>query len=57
MDIISSGHPQISRLEIGEKGRRGHFNDEAKLATVAESYSGPQQLSATARRHEITRFQ
>lgn len=57
MDIIRSGHPQISRLEIVEKGRRRHFSDEAKLAIVAESYSGPQQVSATARRHEITRFQ
>ena len=57
MDIIRSGRPQISRLEIVEKGRRRHFSDEAKLAIVAESYSGPQQVSATARRHEITRFQ
>ena len=57
MDIIRSGLPQISRLEIVEKGRRRHFSDEAKLAIVAESYSGPQQVSATARRHEITRFQ
>ena len=57
MDIIRSGRPQIGRLEIVEKGRRRHFSDEAKLAIVAESYSGPQQVSATARRHEITRFQ
>ncbi|MBX4967718.1 transposase [Rhizobium binae] len=32
-------------------------SNEAKLAIVAESYSAPSQVAATARRHGITRFQ
>ena len=35
----------------------GGSADEAKLAIVAESYSGLRQVTATAQRHGITRWQ
>lgn len=47
----------VSRMEIVERGRRRRFTDEAKLAIVAESYSGLRQVTATAARHGITRWQ
>jgi transposase len=56
MDIIRDGGP-VSRLDVVDSGRRRRFSDEAKLAIVAESYRGSKQVSATARRHGITRFQ
>ncbi|MFL5185293.1 MAG: IS66-like element accessory protein TnpA [Microvirga sp.] len=56
MDIIRDREP-VSRLDVVDSGRRRRFSDEAKLAIVAESYRGPKQVSATARRHGITRFQ
>ena len=56
MDIIRD-RGQVSRLDVVDSGRRRRFSDEAKLAVVAESYRGPKQVSATARRHGITRFQ
>jgi transposase len=56
MDLIVERGP-VSRLDVVDTGRRRRFRDEAKLAIVAESYRGPKQVSATARRHGITRFQ
>ena len=56
MDIIRDRGP-ISRLDVVDSGRRRRFSDGAKLAIVAESYRGSKQVSATARRHGITRFQ
>jgi transposase len=56
MDIIRDRGP-VSRLDVVDTGRRRRFSDEAKLAIVAESFRGPKQVSATARRHGITRFQ
>jgi transposase len=56
MDIIRDRGP-VSRLDVVDSGRRRRFSDEAKLAIVAESYRAPKQVSATARRHGITRFQ
>ncbi|CDN51702.1 Putative insertion sequence-related protein [Neorhizobium galegae bv. orientalis] len=50
-----TGH--FSRMEIVDSGRRRRFTDEAKLAIVAESYNGPRQVTATAQRHGITRWQ
>jgi transposase len=44
-------------MEIVDSGRRRRFTDEAKLAIVAESYNGPRQVTATAKRHGITRWQ
>ena len=48
---------RVSRMEIVESGRRRRFTDEAKLAIMAESYSGLRQVTATAQRHGITRWQ
>src|SRR3954465_2081021 len=56
MGIIRDREP-VSRLDVVDTGRRRRFSNEAKLAIVAESYRGPKQVSATARRHGITRFQ
>ncbi|TQX83514.1 MULTISPECIES: IS66-like element accessory protein TnpA [Rhizobium] len=56
MDIIRD-RKQVSRLEIVDSGRRRRFSDEAKLAIVAESLSAPRQVTVTAQRHGITRFQ
>jgi len=57
MDIVVDSPSQTSRLEIVEVGRRRRFSNEAKLAIVAESYSGPRQVTITAQRHGITRWQ
>lgn len=57
MDIIRESQPPISRLEIVDSGRRRRFSAEAKLAIVAESYSGSRMVTVTARRHGITRWQ
>src|SRR4051794_7562263 len=57
MDVTIDSRPQVSRMEIVDSGRRRRFSNEAKLAIVAESYSAPRQVTATARRHGITRFQ
>jgi transposase len=53
MDINIDSHV-VRRMEIVETGRRRRWTDEAKLRIVAESYSGPRQASATARRHGIS---
>ena len=53
-----AGHEDISRvsrLEVVELGRRRRWSDEGKVRIVEESYSGPRQISATARRHGISR--
>ncbi|MGO8455318.1 transposase [Rhizobium ruizarguesonis] len=57
MDGINDLTGRFSRMEIVDSGRRRRFTDEAKLAIVAESYSGPRQVTATAQRHGITRWQ
>jgi transposase len=57
VDLTIEKRPQVSRMEIVDSGRRRRFSNEAKLAIVAESYSAPRQVAATARRHGITRFQ
>lgn len=57
MDITSDLAGRFSRMEIVDSGRRRRFSDEAKLSIVAESYSGPRQVTATAQRHGITRWQ
>lgn len=56
MNIIRD-RKQVSRLEIVDSGRRRRFSDEAKLAIVAESLSASRQVTVTAQRHGITRFQ
>ena len=57
VDLTIEKRLQVSRMEIIDSGRRRRFSNEAKLAIVAESYSAPRQVTATARRHGITRFQ
>ena len=57
MEFIEDVELQVSRLEVVEGNRRRRFSDEAKLAMVAESYCGHNQIGATARRHGITRWQ
>jgi transposase len=44
----------ITRLEIVDTGRRRRWSDAEKLRIVGESFSGPRQASATARRHGIS---
>jgi transposase len=46
---------QMARLEVVELGRRRRWTDEAKLRIVEESFTGPRRVSATARRHGISR--
>lgn len=57
MDVMSELAGRFSRMEIVDSGRRRRFTDEAKLAIVTESYNGPRQVTATAQRHGITRWQ
>jgi transposase len=45
----------FDRLEIVETGRRRRWSSAAKERIVLESLSGPRQVSATARRHGISR--
>lgn len=47
----------VSRLEVVEVGRRRRWTDAEKLRIVAESMAGRRQVSATARRHGISRSQ
>ncbi len=54
MDIHTHSHlPE--RLDIIEVGRRRRWSDEEKLRIVTESLQSPRLVSATARRHGITR--
>lgn len=57
MDVMNNLPGHFSRMEIVDSGRRRRFTDEAKLAIVAESYNSPRQVTATAQRHGITRWQ
>lgn len=46
--------PKLSRIEVIETGARRRWTLEAKRRIVAESYSAPRQVSATARRHGLS---
>jgi transposase len=48
---------QIGRLEVVETGRRRRWSEDEKLKIVLESLQGSRQVSATARRHGISRSQ
>jgi transposase len=48
---------QAGRLEIVETGRRRRWSEDKKLKIVLESLQAPRQVSATARRHGISRSQ
>lgn len=45
---------EIQRLEVVNTGRRRRWSLDEKLRIVAESYQGHRQVSATARRHDIS---
>jgi transposase len=47
----------VSRFEVVEVGRRRRWSDAEKLRIVAESMAGRRLVSATARRHGISRSQ
>lgn len=47
----------VQRLEVVQVGRRRRWSDDEKLRIVSESYEGYRQVSAVARRHEISRSQ
>jgi transposase len=47
----------VSRLDVVDTGRRRRWSDEEKARIVLESMSGPRLVSATARRHGLSRAQ
>lgn len=49
--------PQISRLEVIATGARRRWTPEAKQRIIAESFAGPRNVSATARRHGMSTSQ
>lgn len=54
MDILTDSR-QVSRLEVVETGRRRRWSDAEKLRIVEESFSAPRLVSATARRHGLSK--
>ena len=48
---------QVERLEVVDTGRRRRWSDAVKLQIVLESFEAPRLVSATARRHGISRSQ
>lgn len=50
-------HSAFGRLEIVETGRRRRWSDDEKARIVLESLVGPRLVSATARRHGVSRAQ
>ena len=54
MDILTDSR-RVSRLEIVETGRRRRWSEAEKLRIVEESFSGPRLVSATARRHGLSK--
>jgi transposase len=47
--------PQVEVLSITDSGRRRRWAAEEKIRIVEESFARPRAVSATARRHEISR--
>ncbi len=45
----------FGKLEVVETGRRRRWSEDEKLRIVLESLAGPRLVSATARRHGISR--
>ena len=45
---------EVQRLEVVNTGRRRRWSDDEKLRIVQESFQGHRQVSATARRHDIS---
>ena len=52
-DLISE--PPIEVLSAADGVRRRHWSDADKIRIVEESFAGHRQVSATARRHGISR--
>ena len=50
-------HNAFEQLEIVETGRRRRWSEDEKFRIVMESQSAPRLVSATARRHGISRSQ
>src|SRR3954453_24096731 len=50
-------HSAFGRLEVVETGRRRRWSEDEKVRIVLESLAGPRVVSATARRHGISRSQ
>jgi transposase len=48
---------QVGRLEVADTGRRRRWSEDEKPKIVAESWQAPRQVSATARRHGVSRSQ
>lgn len=46
---------QVERLSVVDTGRRRRWSEDEKLNIVLESLRTPRQVSATARRHGISR--
>ena len=55
MDSHTDSLRRLQRLEIVETGRRRRWSEDEKLRIVLESLQGPRLVSATARRHGISR--
>jgi transposase len=53
----SHTHGAFGRLEIVETGRRRRWSEDEKVRIVLESLAGPRLVSATARRHGVSRAQ
>jgi len=53
MDILTDSR-HVTRLEIVDTGRRRRWPQDVKLRIVEESFSGPRQVSSTARRHGVS---
>jgi transposase len=49
--------PRVSRLDVISTGARRRWTLDEKQRIVAESYSGPRLVSATARRHGLSASQ
>jgi transposase len=47
----------FGKLEVVETGRRRRWSEDEKVRIVLESLAGPRLVSATARRHGISRAQ
>ena len=50
-------HSGFGRLEVVETGRRRRWSEDEKARIVLDSLAGPRLVSATARRHGISRSQ
>lgn len=52
---IHSYSPQVEVLSVTDSGRRRRWSAEEKIRIVEESFARPRSVSATARRHGISR--